>query len=73
MAMLARNVLMTRIPFVLSPVRENVVPAGPAAMQKFFNRVTLEARDRHLTKNKFIVGSACGIASRTSSFPVPEP
>jgi hypothetical protein len=64
---------MMRIPSpVVARTSEKCGQAGPAAMQKFFNRVTLETRDRHLTKNKFIVASSCGIASRTSSSPATE-
>jgi hypothetical protein len=48
---------MMRIPFpIVARTGKTCGPAAPAAMQKFFNRVTLETRDRHLTKNKFIVG-----------------
>jgi len=41
-------------------------------MQKFFNRTGLNSRDRHLTKNKFIVASACGIAPSASSWLPPS-
>jgi hypothetical protein len=41
-------------------------------MQKFFNRIGLETRDRHLTKNKFIVASSCRIARRAASSPATE-
>jgi len=55
-----------RIPFpVVARTGKKCDPGAPAAMQKFFNRVTLEARDRHLTKNKFIAAFSCGIVCKS--------
>jgi hypothetical protein len=57
-----------RIPFpVVARTGKKCGPAAPAAMQKFFNRVTLDTRDRHLTKNKFIAVFSCGIACKIPS------
>jgi len=59
---------MMRIPFpVVARAGKKCGPAAPTAMQKFFNRVTLDTRDRHLTKNKFIVAFSCGIARKIIS------
>src|SRR5262247_707953 len=64
----ARNVFMDVDSFILPVARtgENVALPPLPQCKNFLIAWGLETRDCRLTKNKFVVASSCGIATRAS-------